>query len=63
MLNDSTFLVLKLRIDGLMDLSTPKEEGFFDNFQWEKGMFSIIFSLYYSKKVKTQVIFFILQIK
>ena len=63
MLNNGAFLVLMLRIDRLIDLSAPKEEGFFDNFRREKGIFSVVLSFCYSKKVKTQVIFFILQIK
>ena len=49
MLNNGAFLVLMLRIDGLMDLSTPKEEGFFDNFRRKKGIFSVLLSLHYSE--------------
>ena len=63
MLNNGTFLVLMLRFHRVMDLSAPKEEGVFDNFWREKGLFSVVLSLRYSKKVKTKVIFFILQIK
>ena len=63
MLNNGTFLVLMLRFHRVMDLSAPKEEGVFDNFRREKGLFSVVLSLRYSKKVKTKVIFFILQIK